>query len=169
MRKENIISTLAILALTIVISPAFAEDNDCRFDLHIDRSIRQWSDRPIVFGWVSDCRAEAGYGNIPLAYTSNVQLKIIDSEGNLVAEDKPSQFKYQPWKEATSRFDVNSIINGGETKIITIDRQVWTIYPTGYLSQFEMVSSVDFESYQVYYVEATYGSLVRTVPFLIID
>jgi len=158
---------IAITVIPVMASHETVEKpvDECRFYTYIEKSIRQWSERPQIFGFVSDeCREFA------TSYDSHkVHVKVIDQSGNLVADNWIPKARAQDPDVKPQLYEFDGMIQEIGVRLDNQYGEDFKVYPNWYNVYIPLLNTIDFRSYEAYTVQVTYGNMTNEVLFLIAD
>ena len=142
-------------------------ENDCKFTANIDKSVRQMGEDIQVFGFVHpDCDTH------DLWDSYKVRVKVVDMNGKLVQDDWiPEARLLVDESDRPSLYEFDAIIQEVGVRLQE-DRNTgknYHVYPNNYYVSIPQLNSIHFELGVVYQVQVSYGDMVVSHNFIIIE
>ena len=176
MKYEKAVLSITILALLVipigiyashvqVETPITEEEEQCKFTANIDRTVRTFTERIQVFGFVHpNCETYELYDSY------KVHVKVVDMEGNLVKDYWKPQAR-QPEKVNPLLYEFDALIQGVGTRLAwdSMNEKNHVINPGMFYTTIPQLNSVHFNAYELYTVEVSYGDMKISNNFIIID
>lgn len=183
MKYEQIVLTVALVVTVMVsitglvaVTTANAqhlepkiplEEQPCKFTAHIDKTIRKFTERIQVFGFVHpNCETQ----NLWESYRVNV--KIVDMDGNVIEDNWLSKARLKVEKEQRpSLYEFDAIIQETGVRLQQDENtgRHYKVYPYQYYTSVPQLNSVHFDAMVVYSVQVTYGNMTVSNNFLILE
>jgi len=169
-------SVLTVFLLALIPALAYAEqevipieEQPCKFTSYIDRTVRQYSERVQIFGFVHpNCETHDLWNEY------KVNVKIVNAVTGELVEDgwKPEACLNVDEKQKPRLYEWNTIIQEVGVRLAD-DKQNGKnhkIFPNHYYTELPMqLNKVHFEPFVVYSVVATYGDMTVSNNFIIVE
>ena len=174
MKYGTIVLTVALLVLIPGIvyashepEPVPIEEQPCEFTSYIDRSVRTFTEKIQVWGYVHpNC-------DTPELWNSyKVNIKVVTADGEVVKDDWiPKARASVEEEDRPSLYEFDAIIQEVGLRLAkdSMTGKNHKVYPGMYYVEIPQLNSVHFDLMRVYYVETSYGNMTVSHDFIIVQ
>jgi len=174
MKYRTIVLTVALLVLIPGIvyashepEPVPIEEQPCVFTSYIDRSVRTFTERIQVWGYV-----HPNCDSYELWDSYKVHIKVVNMEGEVVEDDWiPKARDSVDEEDRPTLYEFDAIIQEVGLRLAkdSMNETNHKVYPNMYYVEIPQLNSIHFELMRVYAVEASYGNMTVSHNFVIIE